>query len=45
MSRHSRALEELSKRIQDGEIGDIIMMRGYRCAGAAFIQGPLTSLF
>ena len=30
MSRHSRALQDLSKRIQDGEIGDIILMRGYR---------------
>ena len=25
MSRHSRALQELAKRIQDGEIGDIIL--------------------
>ncbi|HEX7344413.1 MAG TPA: Gfo/Idh/MocA family oxidoreductase, partial [bacterium] len=33
MSRHSRALEELAKRIQDGEIGDIILQRGYRMAG------------
>ena len=24
MSRHSRALQELAKRIQDGEIGDVI---------------------
>ncbi|HZM01716.1 MAG TPA: hypothetical protein VFC44_01725 [Candidatus Saccharimonadales bacterium] len=30
MSRHQRALQELSHRIQDGEIGDIILMRGYR---------------
>jgi predicted dehydrogenase len=30
MSRHSRALQELAKRIHDGDIGDIIMMRGYR---------------
>ncbi len=30
MSRHSRALQELAQRIQDGEIGDIILMRGYR---------------
>jgi predicted dehydrogenase len=35
MSRHSRALQELSKRIQDGEIGDIILMRGYRMHGPA----------
>lgn len=35
MSRHSRALEELHKRIEDGEIGDIILMRGYRMHGPA----------
>ena len=35
MSRHSRHLEQLSKRIQDGEIGDIILMRGYRMHGPA----------
>jgi predicted dehydrogenase len=35
MSRHSRALQELHKRIQDGEIGDIIAMRGYRMHGPA----------
>src|SRR4029077_12681229 len=29
MSRHSRALQELHQRIQDGEIGDLILMRGY----------------
>jgi predicted dehydrogenase len=39
MSRHSRALQQLSQRIQDGEIGDIILMRGYRMAG------PLASAF
>ena len=33
MSRHSRALQELAKRIQDGEIGDIILQRGYRMHG------------
>jgi len=33
MSRHSRALEELAKRIHDGEIGDLILMRGYRVHG------------
>ncbi|MGO9200800.1 MAG: Gfo/Idh/MocA family protein [Limisphaerales bacterium] len=35
MSRHSRHLEELSKRIEDGEIGDIVLMRGYRMHGPA----------
>ncbi|MGE5610713.1 MAG: Gfo/Idh/MocA family protein [Bacillota bacterium] len=33
MSRHSRPLQELHKRIQDGEVGDIIAMRGYRMHG------------
>ena len=33
MSRHSRALQELAKRIHDGEIGDIILQRGYRMHG------------
>ena len=40
MSRHSRALQEAHRRIQDGEIGDIILMRGYRMA-----PGPLASQF
>src|SRR5262245_34889478 len=30
MSRHSRAFQELFQRIQDGEIGDVILLRGYR---------------
>jgi predicted dehydrogenase len=33
MIRHCRGRQELRKRIEDGEIGDIIMMRGYRMAG------------
>ena len=33
MSRHSRALQELHQRIQDGEIGDVILQRGYRMHG------------
>ncbi len=33
MSRHSKPLQELHKRIEDGEIGDIIAMRGYRMHG------------
>ena len=33
MSRHARNLQELHKRIQDGEIGDIVAMRGYRMHG------------
>lgn len=39
MSRHSKALQEVHARIQDGEIGDILLMRGYRMAG------PLASAF
>src|SRR5678815_5436617 len=39
MSRHSKPLQELHARIQDGEIGDIILMRAYRMAG------PLASAF
>lgn len=39
MSRHSRALQDLQKRIQDGEIGDIVFMRGYR------MHGPVGSAF
>lgn len=35
MSRHARPLQELHERIQNGELGDIIMMRGYR------MQGPV----
>ncbi len=33
MSRHSRALQELAQRIQDGDIGEIILQRGYRMHG------------
>jgi predicted dehydrogenase len=42
MSRHSRALEELAKRVHDGEIGDLILMRGYRVHGpiGAFSSMP-----
>jgi predicted dehydrogenase len=39
MSRHSRALQDLQKRIQDGEIGDVILLRGYR------MHGPVGSAF
>ncbi len=35
MSRHSRVLQELQQRIQDGEIGDVILLRGYRMHGPA----------
>ncbi|MCX8157790.1 MAG: Gfo/Idh/MocA family oxidoreductase [Verrucomicrobiae bacterium] len=33
MSRHSRELQELQKRVSDGQLGDIILMRGYRMHG------------
>ena len=33
MSRHSRAMEELAKRVHDGELGEIILQRGYRMHG------------
>lgn len=33
MSRHSRHLEELAKRVHDGELGEIILQRGYRMHG------------
>jgi predicted dehydrogenase len=39
MSRHSKSLIELHDRIQNGEIGDIILMRGYR------MHGPVGSAF
>jgi predicted dehydrogenase len=39
MSRHSKALQQLRERIHD-DIGDIILMRGYRMA-----PGPLASAF
>jgi predicted dehydrogenase len=32
-SRHSRAMQQLHERISGGEIGDIMLMRGYRMAG------------
>jgi hypothetical protein len=33
MSRHTRSLEELAKRVRDGAIGQIILERGYRMHG------------
>lgn len=39
MSRHNYGMRDLAKRIQDGEIGDITFMRGYRMHGpAAFFR-------
>jgi predicted dehydrogenase len=39
MSRHSRALQQLHERIQHGEIGDLVLLRGYR------MHGPVASAF
>lgn len=39
MVRHCRGRQELHKRIQDGEIGDIIAMRAYR------MHGPVATCF
>src|SRR5437868_14803111 len=39
MSRHSRAFQELAQRIQDGELGEVNLLRGYRMAG------PLATAF
>src|SRR5712692_1158895 len=39
MSRHARPMQELQKGIQDGEIGEINLLRGYRMAG------PLAACF
>ena len=33
MSRHSRPLQELANRVHDGEIGQVILQRGYRMSG------------
>ena len=40
MVRHCRARQELHKRIQAGEIGDIIAMRGYRMGQGGGTCGP-----
>jgi predicted dehydrogenase len=34
-SRHARHLQELAKRVHDGEIGQVILERGYRMHGPA----------
>jgi len=39
MSRHNHGMQELQKRIQDGELGEILFMRGYRMHGpSAFFR-------
>jgi predicted dehydrogenase len=42
MSRHSRPLQELARRVHDGEIGEIILQRGYRmhAPGGFFLSLP-----
>jgi len=39
MVRHCRGRQELLKRVRDGEIGEIISMRGYRMGGRACVTG------
>jgi len=43
MIRHCRGRQELKRRIDDGEIGNIIAMRAYRMAGRACTAGPKPS--
>ncbi len=40
MVRHCKARQELNRRIRDGEIGDLILLRGYRMAGQSSTAGP-----
>ncbi len=35
MSRHARNMEELHDRVRNGELGEILLMRGYRMHGPA----------
>jgi predicted dehydrogenase len=39
MSRHSKHMQQLHERIRNGELGDILLMRGYR------MHGPVASAF
>ena len=40
MVRHCRGRQQLKERIESGEIGDIIALRGYRMCGRACVCGP-----
>ena len=42
MVRHCRGRQELLARIRDGEIGDLIALRGYRMSGRSAAVGPNT---
>jgi predicted dehydrogenase len=42
MVRHCRGRQELLQRIRDGEIGDLIALRGYRMSGRSATVGPNT---
>ncbi|MCA8948719.1 MAG: gfo/Idh/MocA family oxidoreductase [Planctomycetes bacterium] len=35
MSRHNHGMRELQRRIQDGELGELLLLRGYRMHGPA----------
>src|SRR5215472_1766758 len=40
MVRHCKARQELHRRIDHGEIGDLVLLRAYRMAGKAAHAGP-----
>jgi len=40
MVRHCKARQELHRRIEDGQIGDLTLLRAYRMAGQAAHAGP-----
>ncbi|MCK6478178.1 MAG: Gfo/Idh/MocA family oxidoreductase [Phycisphaerales bacterium] len=42
MGRHNRGMQELARRVQDGELGEIITQHGYRMQGSiATFRSPL----
>jgi len=40
MVRHCKGRQELHQRIQDGQIGDLVLLRAYRIGGVAGTAGP-----